>query len=143
MHSVKATDVCLYQGKFNLRVIIITLIQIWMENFILSFYLPQRIIAFGKQQRVLQLLKVGYRTSVYSAVFPTHWCFTHTRTNKSSTECEHQTTEKKRTNIRMDVTNDRRKKKHGGCLQSLTAASSVELESASLQALIVDSIIFV
>lgn len=55
----KATDICPYQGKFSLRV------NSDLDrkcDFI--FYLLQSITAFGKRQRVLQLLKVGYRISV-------------------------------------------------------------------------------
>lgn len=110
-------------------------IQIWTFILFYFFYLLQCIIAFGKQQRVLQLL--GYRNSVYSAVFPAYCCSTHAQTNKCSTECERQTTEKKHMNIRMDVTNDRRKKLHGGSRHSLAASPSLELGSASLQTLIV------
>lgn len=80
------------------------LIPIWTENFILFFYLLQCLIVFGKQQRVPQLLKVGYRICVYRAIFPAH-----TQTNQCSTERERQTTEKKHTDIRMDFTHDQKK----------------------------------
>lgn len=55
----KATDICPYQGKFSLRVN-----SDLDRNLVSFFYLLKSITAFGKWQRVLHPLKVGYRISV-------------------------------------------------------------------------------